>query len=74
MRNRRLRPALGALVLAFTVAACGGAGGSPVTIKTLDPTSQESCYTSGVAGNLVTDPVAGTAIIDDMTGRRKIVT
>jgi len=67
MRNRRLRPALGALVLAFTVAACGGAGGSPVTIKTLAPTSQESCYTSGVAGNLVTDPVAGTAIIDDMT-------
>ena len=74
MRNRSLRPALGVLVLAFTIAACGGSGGSPVTIKTLDPTSKGGCYTSGVAGNLVTDPAAGTAIIDDMTGSRKIVT
>ena len=35
---------------------------SPVTLKTLDSTSQEGCYLMGVAGDLVTDPTAGTAI------------
>jgi hypothetical protein len=66
-----------ALALAFTVSACGGSSASinsPVTIKTLDPTSQEGCYTMGVAGNLVTDPAAGTAIIWDMSGHREVVT
>ena len=66
-----------ALALAFTVSACGGSSvtiNSPVTIKTLDPTSQEGCYVMGVAGDLVTDLTAGTAIIWDMTGHREVVT
>jgi hypothetical protein len=61
-----------ALALTFTVVACGGSSvniNSPVTIKTLDPTSQEGCYAMGVAGDLVTDPSAGTAITDDTGGR-----
>lgn len=58
------------LALAFTVSACGGSTVTgPVTIKTLDPTSQETCYLTGVAGDLVTDPTTGTAIIDDAGGR-----
>ena len=71
MRDLRLCSGMVALALAFTVSACGG---SSVTIKTLDPTSQESCYAMGVAGNLVTDPTAGTAVIDDMSGHRDVVT
>ncbi len=71
MRDPRRYSGMVALALAFTVSACGG---SPVTIKTLDPGSQESCYAMGVAGNLVTDPTAGTAIINDMSGHRQFVT
>jgi uncharacterized membrane protein len=61
-----------ALALAIAVSACGNA---PVAIKTMDATDgREGCYTSGVAGDLVTDPIAGTAIVDDVTGRRIVVT
>jgi len=65
-----------ALALAFTVSACGSPVtiNSPVTIKTLDLTSQEGCYLSGVAGVLVTDPSAGTAITDDTFGGRVVLT
>ena len=64
MRKPRLRSGTVALALAFVVWACGGSTvTAPVTIKTLDPASQESCYLMGVAGDLVTDPTAGTAII-----------
>ena len=72
MRTPSLCSGLGALALALTVSACGS---SPATIKTLDPNDRdESCYLSGVAGDLVIDSTAGTAIIDDMTGQRVIVT
>ena len=44
-------------------------------IKTLGPKDvAEGCYTMGVAGELVTDSSAGTAIVDDMSGQRVIVT
>lgn len=77
MRNPRLRSGMVALALAFTVSACGGSSVtiySPVTIKTHDPTSGEGCYLMGVAGDLVTDPTAGTAIIWDLSGRRELIT
>jgi hypothetical protein len=77
MRNARLCPGVVALALTHTVSACGGSAvavSSPVIIKTLDPTSQEGCYLMGVAGDLVTDPTAGTAVIWDMSGRREVVT
>ncbi len=64
-----------ALALAFVVWACGGSTvTAPVTLKTLDPTSQEGCYLMGVAGDLVTDPSAGTAITDDTFGGRVVLT
>jgi hypothetical protein len=73
MRNPRRRSGTVALALAFAVSACGGSPvTAPVTIKTLDRTSQERCYLMGVAGDLVTDPTAGTAIID--RGGRTVLT
>jgi hypothetical protein len=77
MHTRSLGCGLGALAVAFTVSACGGpmAGGSPVSIRTFEPhDGLYDCYTMGVSGSLVTDSTAGTAIIDDMTGGRVIVT
>lgn len=72
MRTLSLGCGLGALAVALAVSACGN---SPVFIRTLDPNDiQESCYTSGVAGTLVADSTAGTAIVDGITGQRVIVT
>jgi hypothetical protein len=51
--------------------------GVPTPLKTgpapADP-RYVSCYTSGVSGELVDDPTAGTAIIDTMNGQRELVT
>ena len=75
MRNPRVRSGIVALALAFIVSACGDSPvTAPVTLKTLDPTSQEGCYLMGVAGDLVTDPSAGTAITDDTFGGRVVLT
>jgi hypothetical protein len=69
--RKLVRSGLGVLVLTVGIVACSG---SSVTIKTLNSNdAQEGCYTSGIAGELVTDPTAGTAIIDT-TGRRYVVT
>ena len=75
MNTRFIGAGLGLLVLAAAIAFFG----IPVAIKTgslypdADPT-RIGCYTSGVSGELVDDPSAGTAIIDGMSGRRTLVT
>jgi hypothetical protein len=66
---------LGLLALTAVVATYG----VPVTIKTgtLVPDAAPgmiSCYTSGTSGELVSDPAAGTAIIEAYGGNRVAVT
>jgi hypothetical protein len=69
--RRLVRSGLGALVLAVGIVACSG---SSVTLKTIAPNdAEEGCYSSGISGELVTDPTAGAAIIDP-TGHRYLVT
>jgi hypothetical protein len=75
MNKPYLYAGLGLLALAAVIGSCG----IPVTIKTgsLSPDSDPNlvgCYTSGTTGNLVTDPDAGTAIIEDNGERRIAVT
>jgi hypothetical protein len=62
---------LGSFLLAVTLVACSG-GGSPVAIRTVGA-GDNVCFTSGTAGDLVTDPASGTAIIE-AGGRRVPVT
>jgi len=59
------------LALTAVVGACGSVG-SPVTIRTMGA-GLGGCYLSGVEGDLVTDPTAGTAIVDGMGGHRTAV-
>ncbi len=69
MSNPRLRIArCSLLLLTFAVAACG----TSVGIKT--GSLDGGCYMSGVTGELVADPAAGTAITDGMSGQRVAVT
>jgi hypothetical protein len=76
MRKPYVAAGLGLLVVAAVIIATYGV---PVPIKTgavypgQDP-SRVGCYTSGVSGELVDDPTAGTAIIDSMGGQRALVT
>ena len=78
MDKRFIYAGLGLLALAAILAAGGGPGGS-IHLKTgsLYPDASPGmigCYTSGTEGQLVTDPVAGTAVIDRQSGHRYAVT
>ncbi len=66
MLIRRLRSGSLVLSISLGIAACGSPVGSPVAIRTMDTT----CYTSGIDGDLVTDPVAGTAVTGSFYGGR----
>lgn len=75
MDKRLIWSGLGLLALTAIVATYG----VPTTIKTgsLYPDASPGmvgCYTSGTTGELVTDPTTGTAIIEDRSGRRVVVT
>jgi hypothetical protein len=78
MNKRYVYSGLGLLALVAILLA-GGFLSHPVTLKTgsLYPDASPGfvgCYTSGVEGDLVTDSIAGTAIIDRMNGHRVAVT
>jgi hypothetical protein len=66
---------LGFALAALAVGVASGRFGASVAIQTgsvsTDP--RAGCYTSGTSGDLVTDPVAGVAIIE-RTGRRVALT
>jgi hypothetical protein len=74
MCNRSQVARCSLLALTIAIAACGAPGsiGAPVAIKT--GSLGGGCYTSGVTGDLVADPAAGTAIVDEMGGRLVVVT
>jgi hypothetical protein len=84
MDRRYVGAGAGLLTLAI-VLATGGPLALGVSLKTGSLSGSLSgsgstdgrvvgCYTSGVEGQLVTDPDAGTAIIDNMGGHRAAVT
>ena len=75
MNKPYLYAGVGLLVLTVAIASHG----VPTPLKTgsLYPDASPGivgCYTSGVSGELVDDPGAGTAIISSFSGQRALVT
>ncbi len=68
---------VGLLVLAGALAVVSYGVPAPLKTGSLYPNADPryvGCYTSGVSGELVEDPGAGTAIIDGLSHQRALVT
>jgi hypothetical protein len=77
MNKRLVVAGVGLLVLAAAIAIASYGVPTPLKTGSLNPDAPPGsvgCYTSGVSGELLDDPGAGTAIIDSMDGRRVLVT
>jgi len=77
MRKPLVFAGVGLLVLAGSLAIVSCGTPTPLKTGSLYPDASPGmvgCYTSGVSGELLDDPVAGTAIIDSMDGQRVLVT
>jgi hypothetical protein len=77
MHKRIVSAGVGLLVLAGALAVVPFGDPTPLKTGSLYPNADPNmvaCYTSGVSGDLVDDPVAGTAIIDEVSHKRTLVT